>query len=74
VRYLLHLQVIMPYRLPLRPHWLKRAVFSSIAAVGAHPSDGEEADNRSCDKDIGVVERDWDLAQIAVFLAGYKMM
>ena len=70
---LLHLQVVVPYRLALRPNLVEARRLQQHAAVGAgHPSDGKEADNRSCDKDIGVVERDWDLAQITIFLAGYK--
>ena len=71
--YLLHLQVVVPYRLPLRPNLVKARRLQQHAAVRAgHPSDGEEADNRGRDKDIGVVERDWDLAQITIFLTGYK--
>jgi len=63
----------MAYGLALGPNLVEARRLEQHAAVGSgHPGDGEEADDRSGDKDIGVVQRNWDLAQVAVFLAGYK--
>ena len=63
----------MAYGLALGPNLVEASRLEQHAAVGpGHPGNGEEANHRSGDKDISVVQRNWDLAQIAVFLAGYK--
>ena len=63
----------MPYRFPLRPNLVKTRRLQQHAAIRAcHPSDGEQADHGGRDKDISVVERDRNLAQITIFLTGYE--
>src|ERR1700724_3268860 len=73
MRNLLHLEIVMAYGLALGSNLVEASRLEQHAAVGpGHPSDGEEANHRGGDKDISVMQRNWDLAQIAVFLAGYK--